>query len=81
MSFYRDASVDVLVVLVLVYPVAKSVHGEAGGVAQMVSVLEPADDDAGEDVACARELDGDFVVGEEEVFLGEMIVAHYGSVI
>ena len=63
MSLYRNASVDVLVVLVLVYPAAQGVHGKASGVAKMVAVLQPADDDAGENVASTRKLYWDFVVG------------------
>ena len=78
MSFSRDASVYVFVVLVLFYPVAQDIHGCTGSMAKMVAILQSADDDAGENVACARELYWDFVVGQEKVFLGEMIVARHG---
>ena len=80
MSFYGDSSVDVLVVLVEVYPLAQDVHRLASGVAQVVAVEQAAHDDAGEDVACAWELHGNLVVGKKEMLVGEMVVTHHGMV-
>lgn len=67
MPFYRNSSVLVLVILVDVYPVAQGIHGDAGGMAKLIAILQSAHDDAGEDVAGARELNGDFFVGQEEI--------------
>ena len=77
MSFYRN-SVLVLVILVDVYPVAQGIHGDAGGMAKMIAILQSAHDDAGEDVAGARELNGDFFVGQEEILFCKMIEAYHG---
>ena len=54
MSFYRNSAVLVLVILVDVYPVAQGIHGDAGGMAKLIAILQSAHDDAGEDVAGAR---------------------------
>lgn len=78
MSFYRNAAVLVLVILVDVYPVAQGIHGDAGGMAEMIAILQSAHDDAGEDVAGARELNGDFFVGQEKILFCKMIEAYHG---
>lgn len=78
MSFYRNSSVLVLVILVDVYPVAQGIHGDAGGMAKLIAILQSAHDDAGEDVAGARELNGDFFVGQEEILFCKMIETYYG---
>ena len=78
MSFYRNSSVLVLVILVDVYPVAQGIHGDAGGMAKLIAILQSAHDDAGEDVAGARELNGDFFVGQEEILFCKMIETYHG---
>ena len=42
MPFYRNSSVLVLVILVDVYPVAQGIHGDAGGMAEMIAILQSA---------------------------------------
>lgn len=78
MPFYRNSAVLVLVILVDVYPVAQGIHGDAGGMAKMIAILQSAHDDAGEDVAGARELNGDFFVGQEEILFCKMIETYHG---
>ena len=78
MSFYRNSAVLVLVILVDVYPVAQGIHGDAGGMAEMITILQPAHDDAGEDVAGAWELNGDFFIGQEEILFCKMIETNHG---
>lgn len=77
MSFYRNSSVLVLVIFVDVYPVAQGIHGDAGGMAKLIAILQSAHDDAGEDVAGARELNGDFFVGQEEILFCKMIETYH----
>ena len=78
MPFYRNSAVLVLVILVDVYPVAQGIHGDAGGMTEMIAILQSAHDDAGEDVAGARELNGDFFVGQEEILFCKMIETYHG---
>ena len=78
MSFYRNSTVLVLVILVDVYPVAQGIHGDAGGMAKIIAILQSAHDDAGEDVAGARELNRDFFVGQEEILFCKMIETYHG---
>ena len=47
MPFYRNSSVLVLVILVDVYPVTQGIHGDAGGMAKLIAILQSAHDDAG----------------------------------
>ena len=63
MSFYRNATVLDLVILVDVYPVAQGIHGDAGGMAEIIAILQSAHDDAGEDVAGARDIFSSIIVG------------------
>ena len=78
MPFYWNTAVLVLVIFVDVYPVAQGIHGDAGGMAEMIAILQSAHDDAGEDVAGAWELNGDFFVGQEEILFCKMIEANHG---
>ena len=78
MPFYRNSAVLVLVILVDVYPVAQGIHGDAGGMAEMIAILQSAHDDAGEYVAGARELNRDFFVGQEEILFCKMIETYHG---
>ena len=60
MPFYRNSSVLVLVILVDVYPVAQGIHGDAGGMAKMIAILQSAHDDAGESIALRRKPNSTF---------------------
>ena len=77
MSLDRNTAIFVLVILVDVYPVAQGVHGDASGVAEMVAVFQSSHDDTGEDVACAWELDRDFLVWQEKILFCEMIITYH----
>ena len=56
----------------------QGIHGDTGGMAEMIAILQSAHDDAGEDVAGARELNGDFFVGQEEILFCKMIETYHG---
>lgn len=78
MSLDWYATVDVLIILVDIYPVAKDVHGNTCGMTQGIAVHQPSLNDAGKDVACSGELHRYFVVCKQEVFVVDVVVAYHG---
>ena len=78
MFFNRNATVDVIIVLVDVNPVSEGVHGKASGVAQVVAILQPAHDEARKNVACAWKLDRYLLVRQEKMLVGELVATYHG---
>lgn len=75
MSFEWYATILVVVFLIRLNPLRQRVHRYAGRLLQVVAAKQMTINDGREDIACSWEVNRYLFVWQEEVFIGEMVVA------